>query len=73
MSKKFKDYALILKDSTGKTHTVGINGDCINEQIQEGVSEDVAVGNVEDNKVANAIYNGEIGADCWVDAIEVAA
>ena len=67
---KFKDYALILKDSTGKTCAVSINGDCINEQIRAGASEDEAVGNVEDNKVANAIYNGEIGADCWVEAIE---
>ena len=66
---KFKDYALILRDSTGKTHTVGINGECINEQIRAGASEDEAVGNVEDNKVANAIYNGEIGADCWIESI----
>ena len=67
---KFKDYALILRDSTGKTHTVGINSECINEQIRAGASEDEAVGNVEDNKVANAIYNGEIGADCWVESVE---
>jgi hypothetical protein len=70
MSRKFKDYSITLRDSTGKTHTVGINGDCINEQIREGVSENVAVGDVEDNKVANAIYNGEIGADCWIESIE---
>ena len=69
MSRKFRDYELVLRDSTGKTHTVGINGDCINAQIRKGVSENVAVGDVEGNKVANAIYNGEIGADCWIESI----
>jgi hypothetical protein len=66
---KFRDYSITLRDSTGKTHTVSINGECINEQIREGVSEDVAIGNVEDNKIANAISNGKIGADCWVESI----
>lgn len=70
MSRKFKDYTLTLRDSTGKTHTVSINGDCIEEQIRDGVSEDVAIGNVEDNKIANAIYNGDIGADAWVESID---
>lgn len=65
-----KDYTITLRDSTGKTHTLGINGECINEQIRDGVSEDVAVGDVEGNKIANAIYNKEIGADCWIESID---
>ena len=66
---KFQDYTITLRDSTGKTYTVGINGDCINEQIREGVSEEQAVENVEGNAFHNAIYKGRIGADCWVDSI----
>ena len=65
-----KDYALILKDSTGKTCSVSINGECINEQIRAGAAEYEAVEGVEQNSCANAIYRGEIGADCWVDGIE---
>jgi hypothetical protein len=68
--RKFTDYALILRDNTGKTCSVSIHADCINEQIRAGASESEAVGNVENNNVANAIYRGEIGADCWVDGIE---
>ena len=67
---KIKDYAVILKDSTGKTCSVSVHADCIAEQIRAGASEGEAIGNVEDNNIANAIWNGEIGADCWVDGIE---
>jgi len=67
MSKKFKDYALILKDSTSKTYELCINGDCINEQILAGVSEEEAVEMVESNAFYNAIDSGDIGADAWVD------
>jgi hypothetical protein len=67
---KFKDYALILKDSTGKTYAVSINGECINEQIRIGASESQAVEGVEQNACANAIYRGDIGADCWVESVE---
>jgi hypothetical protein len=67
---KFKDYALILKDSTGKTCAVSINGECINEQIRSGAAEYEAVEGVEQNACANAIYRGEIGADCWVESVE---
>ncbi len=69
MSRKFKDYSITLRDSTGKTHTVGINGDCINEQIREGVSEGLAVESVESNAFRNAISKGKIGADAWIDSI----
>jgi hypothetical protein len=67
---KFKDYALILKDSTGKTYAVGINCECINEQIRAGASESEAVEGVEQNACANAIYRGDIGADCWIESVE---
>ena len=67
---KFEDYAIILRDSTGKTCRLPINGDCINEQILKGVSEAEAVEGVESNAFHNAIHRGDIGADAWLDAIE---
>lgn len=73
MSKKFRDYAVILKDSSGKTHKLCINGDCINEQILAGVSEEEAVEMVESNAFWNAIDSGDIGADAWVDSAPEAA
>ena len=66
---KFRDYSLTLRDSTMKTCKVFINGDCINEQILHGVSEEEAVEMVESNAFWNAIGSGEIGADAWVDSI----
>lgn len=67
---KFKDYALTLRDSTGKTCKVYINGECINEQLRTGASETEAVEGVESNVFHNAIYRGEIGPDAWLEAIE---
>lgn len=70
MSRKFKDYAIILRDSTMKTCRVFINGDCINEQILKGVSEEEAVEMVESNACWNAVGSGDIGADAWIDNID---
>jgi|688.fasta_scaffold675659_3 hypothetical protein len=66
---KFRDYSLTLRDSTMKTCEVFINGDCINEQILKGVSEEQAVEMVESNAFFNAIGSGDIGADAWIDSI----
>ncbi len=72
MSRKFKDYALTVRDSTMKTYKLCINGDCINEQILKGVSEQEAIEMVESNAFFNAIDRGDIGVDAWIDG-EVAA
>lgn len=69
MSRKVKDYSIILRDSTMKTCELHINGDCINEQILKGVSEEEAVETVESNAFFNAIGSGDIGADAWIDSI----
>ena len=66
---KFRDYSLTLRDRTMKTCEVYINGDCINEQILAGVSEEQAIEMVESNAFWNAVDRGEIGADAWVDSI----
>lgn len=65
-----KDYALHMKDSTGKTCTLYINGACIDDQIRAGASESEAVEGVESNAFHNAIYRGDIGADAWLESIE---
>ena len=63
-----KDYSVTLCDSTGKTFEVSINAECIAEQIRAGATESTAVYEVEQNAFANAIHNGDIGEDCWVEA-----
>jgi uncharacterized protein YjiK len=55
-----------------KTYKLCINGDCINEQILKGVSEQEAIEMVESNAFFNAIDRGDIGVDAWIDG-EVAA
>lgn len=64
-----RDYSITLQDSTGKTLTVGINGDTIDELIADGHSESAAIEGAEQNAFGCAIYNGEIGADCWIVSI----
>ena len=69
MSRKFKDYSISLRDSTGKTYELFINGECINEQLRTGKSETEAVEGVETNAFNNAVSKGEIGADALIDSI----
>lgn len=65
-----KDYSVTLRDSTGKTFEVGINADTIMSAIRRGDSESksIAVYEVEQNAFANAIHNGDIGEDCWIES-----
>ena len=61
-----RDYSITLQDSTGKTLEVAIDGASIDNEISSGATEAEAVEGVEQNAFANAIYNDNIGADCWV-------
>jgi hypothetical protein len=61
-----KDYSITLEDSTGRTVELFINGDCIDEAIEQGCSMDIACEQNETNKVENAIAEGLIGPDCYL-------
>jgi len=61
-----KDYSITLEDSTGRTIELFINGDCIDEAIEQGCSMDIACEQNENNKVENAIAEGLIGPDCYL-------
>jgi hypothetical protein len=61
-----KDYSITLGDSTGRTIELFINGDCIDEAIEQGCSMDIACEQNETNKVENAIAEGLIGPDCYL-------
>lgn len=61
-----KDYKITLEDDTGKTCSLSINGDCIDEAIAAGDSLDIAMENIETNAVENAIARGDIGATCYL-------
>jgi hypothetical protein len=61
-----KDYSITLEDSTGRTIELFINGDCIDEAIEQGCSMDIACEQNETNKVENAIAEGLIGPDCYL-------
>jgi len=61
-----KDYSITLGDSTGRTVELFINGDCIDEAIEQGCSMDIACEQNETNKVENAIAEGLIGTDCYL-------
>ena len=63
------DYSITLQDSAGKTLEVAIDGASIDNEISNGATEAQAVEGAEQNAFANAIYNGNIGADCWVVSI----
>ena len=67
--KKTHDYSITLQDSTGKTLEVAIDGASIDNEIRNGATEAASVEGVEQNAFANAIYNGNIGADCWIVSI----
>jgi hypothetical protein len=59
-----KDYSITMKDSTGRTVELFINGDCIDEALAQGYSMDTTCERNETNKLENAIAAGAIGADC---------
>ena len=65
-----KDYALNMRDNTGKTCTLYITGACIDDLMRAGWSESEAIEDVESNAFWNAIYDGEIGEDAWLEPIE---
>ena len=65
-----KDYAIHMKDSAKKTCTLYINGACIDQLMRTGMSESEAIENVESNAFWNAISDGEIGEDAWIESIE---
>lgn len=64
-----KDYTITMKDSTGRTCVLHINGDEVQDAIKGGYSEAQARCASEDNQFANAIYRGEIGTDAWLVSV----
>jgi hypothetical protein len=66
MEQKIEDYSVTMQDSTGKRCKLYINGDCIREHMESGLSLMQATEEVESNAFANAIWRKEIGADAWI-------
>ena len=61
-----KDYSITLQDNTGRSVTLYINGDSIDEQVASGASLAAATEGAEGNAFGNAIDRNEIGADAWI-------
>lgn len=61
-----KDYRITLEDDTGKTCSLSINGDSIDEAIKAGYPLDIAMEQAENNAAENAIARGDIGATCFL-------
>jgi hypothetical protein len=63
---KMKSTSLNLRDSQGRTLELFINGDSIQELINEGYPEFEAEELVTSNAFEVAIRMGEIGSDAWI-------
>lgn len=61
-----KSYSLSLKDSQGRTLDLFINGDSIQELIDDGYPESEAVEMVQNNSFEVAVRDGDIGADVHI-------
>ena len=59
------DYAVRMRDSTGRTIDLYINADSVFEMTETGLSLEEAAEELESNAFANAIAAGKIGADAW--------
>ena len=62
---KTVDYSVTLKDHTGKTLVVYINGASVDEFVATGMSLERAKDEVEQDRFWAAIDNGDIAEDCW--------
>ncbi len=61
-----KDYRITLEDDAGRTCSLSINGDSIDEAIKAGCPLDIAMEQAENNAAENAIARGDIGATCFL-------
>lgn len=59
------DYSVTLKDRTGRTLVVYINGASVDELVATGVSLERAKDEVEQDRFWAAIDKGDIAEDCW--------
>jgi hypothetical protein len=62
---KTVDYSVTLKDGSGKTLVVYINGASVDELVATGVSLERAKDDVEQDRFWAAIDRGDIAEDCW--------
>jgi hypothetical protein len=61
-----KDQTIKMRDGTGRTVALVVNGDSVRELVAIGYRKADAVQAVADNAFQNAIARGEIGADAWL-------
>ena len=61
-----KSTSITLRDSQGRTCELFINGDSIQELINEGYPQFEAEEMVTSNAFEVAVRVGEIGADAWI-------
>ena len=63
-----KDYVLRMQDAEGRIVSVFINGACVIEAIETGLSESHAREEVETNSVDRAIRENQLNRNCWLIA-----
>lgn len=61
-----KDYSVTLKDSTGRTVIVYINGASVDALVAAGSSLERAKDDAEQDRIWAAIDRGDIADDCWI-------
>ncbi len=64
----FKDYAMVMQDSAGRIATLYIAGASIADAIAAGATEPQARESAESNAFGNAIAEGLLGDDAWIEA-----
>jgi hypothetical protein len=60
------DYAIEMRDGTGRTTYLHINGACIDELVAAGYDHQFAIESAESNAFEKSIERKEIGRDAWV-------
>jgi hypothetical protein len=63
----FKDYAMVMQDSAGRIATLYITGASIADAIAAGATESQARESAESNAFANAIAEGLLGDNAWIE------
>ena len=61
-----QDYSVTVQDSQGRTCTLYISGDSVQEAMDDGCSQSVAEERHESNAFCNAIAAGLIAEDAWL-------
>ena len=63
-----EDYAMTMQDSAGRIATLYITGASIADAIAAGATESQAREGAESNAFGNAVAEGLLGDDAWIEA-----